>query len=238
MICPICAAENPDTATLCRSCRAYLQDRVPYLDLFNTLWGLVESPGKTFHVIARSEHKNYAFLLFATAGIPALASMASLFRAGELFPTLLEAMFAVLAGGVFMGLVSAPVVSVVHALVVRLLGGAWSFRTSLGVTSYALAPGAIIGLVLLLIQLLTFGMYYFTSNPPAATIKPVSYWALVVLQSLVLIWSIGLLMSGTARSCRLTGIKSALASLIFIAAAGTGWWWATRKIYEGLLHMS
>ena len=45
-----------------------MRERVPALDLFATLWGMIETPASTALRIGRSEQKNYTHLLFALTG--------------------------------------------------------------------------------------------------------------------------------------------------------------------------
>jgi hypothetical protein len=86
----------------------------------------------------------------------------------------------------------------------------------------------LLSLILVLpIELLTFGMYMFTSNPHPAVIKPVSYYVLVGFDVLLGAWALILAVLGTRVVLRVSVMRSSLAAVILlivvvaILAAGT-----------------
>ncbi len=225
MTCTICGAENSETALICVSCRAFLQNRVRALDLFQTVWGVLESPRSTFHAITIAEHKNYAFTLFGLLGIPALAFMMSHFRMGDVFENLMTSIGVSVVGGVVCGAATAPLAAFVHSLASRVIKTDASFRVSLGVTAYAMAPAALIGVLTLIIQWMTFGQHYFDGNPPPMTINPSSAWAMAVLTGAGALWSTGLAVVGTSVGGRAGVLKSAVIVLLTLGVVGGMWWW-------------
>lgn len=50
--CPVCYSDNDELEIVCKSCRGFLQTKVDNINLFETLWGLIENPSKTFKNIA------------------------------------------------------------------------------------------------------------------------------------------------------------------------------------------
>ena len=42
--CSVCAHPNDDLDTVCVQCGSFIQDRIPNLDFFSTMWQVVESP--------------------------------------------------------------------------------------------------------------------------------------------------------------------------------------------------
>jgi hypothetical protein len=57
-------------------------------------------------------------------------------------------------------------------------------------------PAILSAVFILPIEFLTFGIYFFTSNPSPYTIKPASYILLLCLDGLFALWSIVLLFIG------------------------------------------
>jgi hypothetical protein len=197
ILCSVCQTENDKYATICKKCGGFLQNRVPNLDLFDTLWRIIENPREAFRLIMLAEHKNYALFLYALYGISVAFSGFWYFRIGDRFENVLILIFWALLIGVPLGIALCPIVSSFHWMLSKLLGGKALFRTSMGITSYALTPFIISLLLLLPIELMTFGMYFFTFNPHPIAIKPVSYIVLIGLNAVMILWAFILLIIGT-----------------------------------------
>jgi hypothetical protein len=210
ILCSVCQIENDKYATLCKKCGGFLQNRVPNLDLFDTLWRIIENPREAFRIIMIAEHKNYALLLYAICGISIAFSGFSYFKIGDRFENVLILIFWALLIGVPLGIALCPIVSFFHWSLSKLLGGKSSFRTSMGITSYTLTPITISLLLLLPIELMTFGMYLFTFNPHPIAIKPVSYSVLIGLNAVMILWAFLLLITGTKVGSQISLWKSVL----------------------------
>jgi hypothetical protein len=96
----------------------------------------------------------------------------------------------------------------------KLLGGKATLRSSLALLAYSLVPIVLSLFLVLPIELLTFGMYLFTSNPHPYVLKPFSYLMLVGFDAVVTAWSIFLVIIGGMVAHRLTFAKSALAAAL------------------------
>ncbi len=210
ILCSVCQTENDKYATICKKCGGFLQNRVPNLNLFDTLWRIIENPREAFRLIMLAEHKNYALFLYALCGISVAFSGFWYFRIGDRFENVLLLIFWALLIGVPLGIALCPIVSSFHWMLSKLLGGKASFRTSMGITSYALTPFTISLLLLLPIELMTFGMYLFTFNPHPIAIKPVSYIVLIGLNSVMILWAFILLITGTKVGNQISLWKSVL----------------------------
>lgn len=238
MTCTVCGAENPATATICTSCRAFLQNRIPTLDLFQTAWGCLVSPVRTFHAITIAEHKNYALTLFGFAGIPFVASTVASFQGGALIGGFLETMALSTMLGFIVGFVAGLVTTLIHWLQARLVGGDRSFRLSLGIVAYSLVPAAAIGLLIYPIQLLTFGEHWFAANPHPSTINEVSYWTLQMLQWAGVLWSVVLLTIGSAVGLRVSSFRAVVAAVLTVLIVGGGWWWGIQLVVSAVTSAS
>jgi hypothetical protein len=210
ILCAVCQTENDKYAMICKKCGGFLQNRVPNLDLFDTLWRISENPQEAFRLIMLAEHKNYALFLYALHGISIVFFGIWYLRMGERFDNVLLLIFWALLIGVPLGIALCPIVSSFHWKLSVLLGGKASFRTSMGITSYALAPIILSLLLLLPIELMTFGMYLFTFNPHPLAIKPISYIVLIGLNAVMILWAFILLILGTKVGNQISLWKSVL----------------------------
>jgi len=220
--CTVCLAENDDFATTCIKCRAFLQDRVPNLNLFETSWQVIESPSKAFRKIALAEHKNYVLFLFSLLGVSLAFTAFWYFRLGTRFESLLDLIPAAVGLGIILGLVSAFVVSGVYHLLAKTMGGMMGFRGSLGVLGYSMTPVAFSLVLILPIELLTFGMFLFTGNPHPYVMKPVSYVLLLGFDTLIAVWTLALAVTGTSVGHRLSILKSLIVVFVTLGLFAGG----------------
>jgi hypothetical protein len=123
--------------------------------------------------------------------------------------------------GVPLGIIVCPIATVLHWVYCKILGGKASFRTSLGITSYALTPIVISLFLVLPVELSTFGMYLFTFNPHPMTIKPLSYILLIGFDAAMAVWTFILLMIGTRIGHQISIVKSmVVAGTLFASILG------------------
>ncbi|MGD0038453.1 MAG: Yip1 family protein [Bacteroidota bacterium] len=210
--CSVCQTENDQYSTICKKCGSFLQNRVPNLDLFDVLWKIIESPKNAFRLIMRAEHKNYALFLYTLSGIAITFTGLWYFRLGDRFDNILVLIFLAILIGIPFGIVLCPLVSSLHWGLSKILDKKASFRNSLGITSYSLIPIIITLVFVLPIELLTFGMYFFTFNPPPITIKPMLYMLLIGLDIALAVWAWILLIIGTKVGNQISLWKSILIS--------------------------
>jgi hypothetical protein len=212
--CGVCKTENDEFAIVCRNCKGYIQNRIANLDFFATVWKIIESPHHAFHDITLAEHKNYSLLLFALFGIGLSYTGFWYFHLGSRFESLLDLLTKATAIGVVLGLVCAMLFAFLFDLVVRILGGKSALRNSLGILAYATIPISLTIVLILPIELLSFGMYLFTSNPNPYLIKPGLYVALIFFDSVMSLWAFGLAVIGASVSKQLSLAKSFVAALV------------------------
>lgn len=222
--CPTCQFENDAYALICTNCRGYLQNRVPNLDLFDTVWGVVESPVSTFRRIALAEHKNYALFLFWGVGVAAAFALLWQHRLGNVFDTIPSLLAAGLGAGVVLGPVLAIVLPGVAQLVLTTLKVKARFRNSLASLAYSTSPVIFSVIVILPVELAVFGMYMFTGNPSPYSLKPVAYVTLIGLDSLLSLWAVVLGVVGLRVVHQTSWAKAVLAMLAILALlAGLVW---------------
>ncbi len=196
IVCRNCSHENDDFVTVCEQCKGYLQNRVPNLNLFETAWGIVTSPSATFRQIALAEHKNYTFLIFGLTGIGLAFAVLWFLRLGDRFATLFDVMLWAIPAGLAGGIILAPILALVGYIGARGGNRRASYRNTLALTGYALVPAVLSVLLVLPVELLTFGMFLFTSNPSPAVLKPVSYYTLIAFDGIAVAWTLALMVAG------------------------------------------
>jgi hypothetical protein len=217
--CTSCHTENDEFAIVCRNCRSYIQNRIPNLDFFYTVWKVIESPRKAFHDVTLAEHKNYSLLLFSLFGIALSFTGFWYFTLGSRFDSLLALLAEAVLIGVVLGLVCAIVFTFFFEVTTRLVGGKGTIRSSLGILAYATTPVSLSLAFVLPVELLTFGMYLFTSNPNPYSIKPELYVTLVAVDCAVGLWAFVLAVIGSSVSKQISFIKSLVSVLISTAVS-------------------
>jgi hypothetical protein len=219
MQCAVCHTQNDEFAMTCVKCHGFLQNHVTNLDLFETIWDVIEHPTIAFRRIRLADHKNYAVSLFSFFGIGVSFSLMWLFRLGIRFSSLLELIVFGIGSGIVIGILLAPVIATLFWVVAKIGGGHAGFRDSLAIAAFSLTP-ILVGIILLLpIELLTFGMYLFTGNPHPMALKPGLYMTLIGLDIVSVIWTIFLLFVGTMVGHQIKALRSAIIALIVAAVS-------------------
>ncbi|MBI5463547.1 MAG: YIP1 family protein [Ignavibacteriales bacterium] len=230
--CSVCQTQNDTFAVICSNCKAFLQNRIPNLDLFQTSWRVIESPRQAFHDITLADHKNYSLILYGIFGIALTSLVLSFAHLGDSFSSLLGVIVFLLATGFAAGLCLAPFLNTVHWGLAKIVGGKGGWRISLGLTAYSLVPMTLSVVLLLPIELLTFGMYIFTGNPPPYAIKPALYIVLIGLEGLLAAWSFLLLVKATAIGYQLETARSTLIAVLLILVGGGTFWIGTKFLIQ------
>ncbi len=196
MLCPICNTENGHLTVICTSCGSFVQSKVENLDLFATIWQLIESPKSAFHRIAIAQHKNYTLFLSAIMGIGLIFFLMRILKAGSGDIPLLNILIVGFLFGPVGGIVSLLILALVQKTIARLLRLQTRFKNVSAVIAYAAVPIIFSVVAVLPIEILTFGKYFFSSNPSPYVIKPISYALLLMLDGLCLVWALRLYFLG------------------------------------------
>ncbi|GJQ20934.1 MAG: hypothetical protein HBSIN02_12890 [Bacteroidia bacterium] len=138
-------------------------------------------------------------------------------RLGVFFHTLMDVLPFAFAAGLALGLLSAVLLTFLYHGVVRMLGSPRKVKQSYAMLAYALVPIVLSVIVVLPIELMTFGMFLFTSNPNPAVIKPASFYILISLDALAALWTIILAVKGTRIIHGFTAPRAVLAVGIVLA---------------------
>ncbi len=212
--CPICGIQNSDDALLCSQCKAFLQAKVDTLDLFSTMWGMIESPKTTLKKVVLSRSKNYVFVLSVFAGLMSVFGYFWLYKIGNL----LDGLLPILGLGVLLGPVAGLMfMSCAAGLASGLsahLGGKKAYRNTFSVLSYAATPLLLAFVVFFPVEIAVFGQYLFGSNPHPMIIRPDLYIVLIVLNGIAVVWAFFLATAGIRTANALSFSRAAMVMLL------------------------
>jgi len=229
--CSVCDTANDHLATICKSCGAYLQTRTDNLDLFQTAWNVLENPNKAFHTIAVATHKNYSYIIPGFAGYAFIFFFFWLIKAGEYTNSLLNFLAAGFITGPPFGILLVIIFSIINSILLRIAGRSVSFRNSLSVISYSLIPVVISVVIVLPLEIMTFGLFFFTSNPSPYALKPFSYVALLVLDGIFTLWTLILISIGFRTLTGRRWIEAAVYELIAIGLLSGLIYWLYKMFF-------
>ena len=194
--CSLCNTPNYHLAIVCSNCGSFLQRRVENLDLFTTMWSLIERPVGGFRTIALARHKNYALTLSAVGGIGLAFLFFWALKAGEFAENMLNLIVAGTLTGPLVGVVIVGLLSLFVRGIANMSRAKVRLRDVFSVVAYALLPVVFTLFLVLPIELLTFGQFFFTRNPSPFLLKPFSYIVLIGLDGASVLWSLVLLCIG------------------------------------------
>jgi len=220
MKCPVCGIDNGEFATTCSSCKSYLQSKVDALDLFGTLWRLLESPREAFRRIVLSQHKNYVFLLSALLGVSLVYGLFWFKNLANFFSNILTLLGAGLLLGPPVGIALAALSSLILTGLLRVFRKRVSVRNMFTVVSYAAAPVVFSLIAVFPVEVAVFGSDLFRSDPSPMAIKPVVYSILLLLDGLAVVWSWVLLTRGVSVAGGLSIPKALFVTFGFLVIAG------------------
>jgi hypothetical protein len=175
---------------LCVSCGSYVQDRVPTLDFFATVWTMVEYPGAALKRIVLAEHKNYVLMLAMFFGVSVGFALFWAGHRGDRYENIAHLMLAASAIGLLIAIPFFYVLTgIIHGLM-ALLGGNAPWRNTYAVTGWALFPFTFATMIVLPIELAAFGLLFFSDNPSPYEVKPLVYSVLIGMDGLLTLWSL------------------------------------------------
>jgi len=189
-ICGNCGEKNPFYALDCNNCHSFLRSKVPNIDLWQTIWGILEKPVEVSKKIILSEHKNFLVsllvLIFFQFSIFTVRFYNAFLEKGK-------TQISVLRDGIWLG--GLPVVlfiilfSVLITILNRLLGLKNRPLDNISIYTFCFIPSLLGMLVLIPIQFALFGEYWFTFNPSPFIIKPAATYILLSVEGILYIWS-------------------------------------------------
>ena len=196
IICSVCGQENDELRLICSKCKSFLQGRVDALNLFETMWGLIETPQATFKRIVLARHKNYVWFLSFLFGIGLVFDVAWYKSLGGFFPSLIALIGTAFAIGPFIGVLVVLFLGVVFQQITRAMSGNATLRNVFSVIAYAAFPSAVVLVFIVPLEIAIFGSDFYGTNPPPMVIKPLEYTVLVALRGMAGLYATYLLIEG------------------------------------------
>jgi len=221
ILCPVCGKGNGDLEVTCLSCHSYLQAKVDALDLFATVWGVIESPLRTFKRIALATHKNYTLILASLFGISWTFMALRVTDAGLFLPNLFLLILIGVLGGPLFGIFALIIAGAIGLWLGARLGGGGAFRNAVALTSYAGIPVVLSPLFVLPIEIGIFGLSLFGLPPSPWELKPAISFVLSGLNLGLLIWFGALLTAGLSVALGLKTRRALVVALLLACCLGS-----------------
>ena len=189
IICPICQTQNNHLTSICVKCGGYLQTKVDNINLFETLWKLIEHPAKAFQNIAMAKHKNYIVLLAFLSGIDLSFLLLWFWNVYDRLEDSKVFLLAGSGGGILFGLIFITVISLFVLLLARIFKVKTLFRNVWSVVSFSFVPLIYAFIFLMPVKLLAFGINYFSTNPSPETLNQFVYDLLLIIEGSMIFWA-------------------------------------------------
>jgi hypothetical protein len=193
--CSICNTKNNHLATICPNCGGFLQTKVDNINLFETMWQLIESPVKAFKNIAISKHKNYIQLMGVLSGIDLSFLLISYLNLSNKMENPFSILIYGTVCGCLFGVLLISILSISVISIVKFLKANTSFKNIWSVISFSFLP-FVFSLILIPLRLSTFGASYYGSNPSPTLINPFVYYLYFIIEALLIAWFVILFIIG------------------------------------------
>ena len=187
--CENCNSESDFYKMNCDSCGALLRDKFPNIDLFSTIWLLIESPTNAFKKIIFAEHKNYQiFVLFLIIIKLVFTSffLQSLFIEPVDYQNYLSSNI-----GIGFGIFAFLFLLIPLSLKMLLVNASVDtrYKDNLAITIYSHIPLLLFLLIVLPIEFALFGKFWIFSNPSPFMIKETAAYLFSAMEVLAFIWT-------------------------------------------------
>ncbi len=187
--CENCNSESDFYKMNCDSCGALLRDKFPNIDLFSTIWLLIETPTNGFKKIIFAEHKNYQLFLLILL-VTKLVFTSFFLQSVFVEPVNCQNYLSVNFGISFSTL--ALLTLLIPFLLKILLSNnsvITRYKDNLAITIYSHFPLVLFLLVVLPVEIAIFGKFWIFSNPSPFMIKETAAYLFSFLEILTFIWT-------------------------------------------------
>ncbi|MBU0474423.1 MAG: hypothetical protein KKF62_09675 [Bacteroidetes bacterium] len=191
--CENCNSENDYFKMNCSNCGSLLRDKYPNIDLFSSIWLLIETPSKALKKIIYSDHKNY--LLFLLVLLVSKLVLTSFFAQSVIIKPVEYQYYLSINFGIGFGIILAFILlfPLLQKIVLKNRGILTRYKDNLAVLVFSQIPTILFLLILLPIEFALFGKYWLFSNPSPFMMKETAAYAFSIMEILVFIWSLILL---------------------------------------------
>ncbi|AFH49294.1 Hypothetical protein IALB_1586 [Ignavibacterium album JCM 16511] len=193
--CSNCGSLNFDFEYKCKNCKSFLRERIVNIDLGETLLRLIDSPSEAFYKIKFSEHKNYVLFIALLLSIRFL--IISRFISVPFVHNEIELSLLLSLGiSILLTFIVLMLISFISSKIFALKKIKTRFRDIFSVITYSFVPSLLSIFILFPIELVFYGEYLFSNNPYPYQIKESIFYFLLILEILMILWSIFLLTIG------------------------------------------
>lgn len=187
--CGNCNSESDFFKMNCDNCGALLRDKFPNIDLFSTIWLLIESPSKAIKRIIFSEHKNYLiplFILLITKFV-----FTSFFLQSVLIEPVDYQRYLSINFGIGFAVIGFLVLlfPVLQKKILKSSKVNTRYKDSLAVLVFSQIPTILFLLLILPFEFALFGKFWLFSNPSPFIIKETTAYVFSIMEIIVLVWS-------------------------------------------------
>ena len=186
--CPNCGTENDFYRLNCVACGALLRNRVVNLDLWSTIWHVIETPTEAFKNIIFAENKNFTFFLALLFSIKLTFNsffIKSNFDKSIDFQNHLGFDFLI---GVATFMIIFLLIPLVQKYALKGLGINTRFKDNYSVLIYASVPVLISLIIFFPVEYALFGKYWLFFNPSPYMIKPTAAYVFTWMEILMIVW--------------------------------------------------
>lgn len=197
IVCKNCGSENPFYALICSKCKAYLRTRIPNIDLWFTIWKIIESPVEAIKNIIYAEHKNFTIFLLIFSAIKIAINSFIINNAIKLKNIQNGNIFnVILFTSVFIIITFIVAVFFIY-LINNLFHIKNRIKDNFSIYTYSFIPIIFALIILTPVEYALFGHYWFTFNPSPFIIKTMESYILIVIEAIFLLWSLILFVVST-----------------------------------------
>jgi len=182
--CENCNSENDFYNLNCENCGSLLRDKIVNIDLFSTVWELIETPTKGLKKIVFAEHKNYQFFILILLILK--LTFTSFFLQSLIIKSVDYQNY--LSVNIGIGFVSFLILIALFPLIQKTVlvsnSVATRYKDNLTLIIYSQIPLVLFLLIILPIEFALFGKFWLFSNPSPFFIKETAAYVFSFLEIL------------------------------------------------------
>lgn len=213
IICQNCKQENSFYKSNCSKCGSILRTRVVNIDLWHTIWLLIESPKEAFKTIIFAEHKNFTILLSIFIAMKLFIN--SYFTINILYSGIYSTQHVYTEFGltILSVMIAAAVLAFIYKYFARLFNIEVRFRDNYSILIFSFLPMITMLVFLFPVEYALFGSHWIFFNPSPFEMKGNAAYILSIIEMIAMLWTIILLVKGISLQTK-SAIYSVFAALL------------------------
>lgn len=188
--CAKCKHINPPHKNTCEVCKSYLRERVVNIDLWETIFQLIEEPKLAFRNIVYAEHKNFILFLLFFISIKNLI-VTRFISVPQLGLNRVHTSFLIsLILSILSTLIMVSLITYFQTLIYKKHNILLRFVDVFALNTYNLFPFLVGIFILFPIELVVLGGDIFSNNPYPFEIKPIITYLLIGFEVITILFSL------------------------------------------------